>query len=331
MSEINPCFSIVVRTKDRPELLKRALKSISFQLYRNLQVVLVNDGGCDLDLQDIKGVLGNIPLHYIRLEKNTGRAHAGNIGIENANGAYIGFLDDDDEFYPEHVFELISVLRGGDYKVGYTDSEIVNREYDFCNGGYTETARKLFMSRDFSRNDLLVENYIPLINIAIERNTLRSLGMFDESLRAYEDWDMLIRVASRHVFKHVRRVTAQYIQWSSEHQIAQGREHGEILEEEYYKVIKKHISLITPDVIKHIRDSMNDMRERIKTLEAHVFHNKVSADTTPLTCSEGIMRSETEGHLGGMHASRRWKALTLYCRVKDRCLGIIRGIVVKPL
>ena len=102
MSGENPLVSIIVRTKDRPKLLERALQTVASQTYRPIEVVLVNDGGCDLDIKAEK-ILEDMSLNYIRLEKNTGRAHAGNIGLGNVNGKYVGFLDDDDEFYPEHV------------------------------------------------------------------------------------------------------------------------------------------------------------------------------------------------------------------------------------
>ena len=327
-----PLVSIIVRTKDRPQLLKRALQSIVSQTFRPVEVVLVNDGGCELDSGELRTLLGDVSLNYLRLEKNTGRAHAGNVGIGNAKGEYIGFLDDDDEFCPEHVSKLISAIRHGDCAVCYTDSEIVDREYDFSSGEFTETGRRLFFSRDFSLYDLLIENYIPLINILIERDTLLSIGMFDETLMAYEDWDMLIRVASHHAFRHIRQVTAQYIQWSREHQIAQRSEHWAVLEEEYYKVVKKHISMVTPEVMKHIRDSMNDMRKTIRELETQSAHNKASAETTSLTFGEKEKRlSELEDYVGRIHSARGWKALTLYYRMKDRFLGLIRSIHIMPV
>ena len=127
----SPLVSIIVRTKDRPKLLKIALKSIFAQTYRPIEVVLVNDGGCALDIDEIRAILGDVSLNYIRLEKNTGRAHAGNVGIENANGEYIGFLDDDDEFYPEHIATLIEFLSFSEYKVAYTDSWLVYKQSDF--------------------------------------------------------------------------------------------------------------------------------------------------------------------------------------------------------
>jgi len=118
--------SIIVRTKDRPKLLMRALQSIASQTYTYIEVVLVNDGGCDLDIKELQDILGGMLLSYIKLEKNTGRAHAGNIGIKNAQGEYIAFLDDDDEYYPEHIDNLVSFLSNQSYyEVVYSDTETV--------------------------------------------------------------------------------------------------------------------------------------------------------------------------------------------------------------
>ncbi|MFA4919550.1 MAG: glycosyltransferase [Thermodesulfovibrionales bacterium] len=59
----NPLVSIVVRTKDRPKLLKRALQSIAEQTYRPMEVVLVNDGGCDLNINELTGILKDVALN----------------------------------------------------------------------------------------------------------------------------------------------------------------------------------------------------------------------------------------------------------------------------
>ena len=144
-----PLVSIIVRTKDRPKLLKRALQSIADQTYRPIEVVLVNDGGCDLDIEELRVILGDVSLNYVRLEKNTGRAHAGNVGIENVKGKYVGFLDDDDEFYPEHVAVLVAYLEQSDLKVAYTDSLMVYKEYDPQTREISVEKKELVYSQDF--------------------------------------------------------------------------------------------------------------------------------------------------------------------------------------
>ncbi|MDP2753431.1 MAG: glycosyltransferase family A protein, partial [Nitrospirota bacterium] len=164
-STVNPLVSIIVRTKDRPKLLKRALRSIAEQTHRPIEVVLVNDGGCDLGVEEVQGVLSDVRLNYIRLEENTGRAHAGNVGIENAKGEYLGFLDDDDSFYVDHLSTILGVVNSRDWKVAYSDAHIAYLDLCSQDGEIKVKDRELFSSKDFSYTELLIDNYIPLICI----------------------------------------------------------------------------------------------------------------------------------------------------------------------
>jgi len=207
LEESSPLVSIIVRTKDRPTLLKKALRSIAAQTYRPIEVVLVNDGGCDLDIEELKGVLGDISINYQRLEKNTGRSHAGNVGIENARGEYIGVLDDDDQFYPEHVETLVDFLVNNDHKVAYTDSIFVFQEWK--TDRYVPVSKKVPYSQDFDRQRLLIANYIPMLNAMFRKDLIRKAGLFDEKLEAHEDWDLWLRLSQYSDFCHIKKVTAE--------------------------------------------------------------------------------------------------------------------------
>ncbi len=252
----NPLVSIIVRTKDRPKLLKRALKSISAQIYRPIEVVLVNDGGCDLDVRELKGTLGDIPLNYVRLEKNMGRSHAGNTGIENAKGKYVGFLDDDDEFCPNHAVTLVSFLEKSDYSVAYTDSVMVYKEYNPDTHDLDkDVKRELAFSQDFNYDKLVFENYIPLMCLMFGRKVLVGSGGFDNSFDLYEDWDLLIRVGRKYPFYHIREITANYNQWSVDFQISQVNRDPVFLRQAYLKVLSTHSDKITPN---RIHDYMSE-------------------------------------------------------------------------
>jgi glycosyltransferase involved in cell wall biosynthesis len=243
-----PLVSIIVRTKDRPELLKKAMQSIAFQTYRPIEVVLVNDGGCDLDVEEIKSILVDIALNYTRLEKNTGRPHAGNVAIENAGGKYIGFLDDDDEFYPEHVSKLVSCLENNlGFSCSYSDSEIIQRHYNSEGQIISEQNNGIFKSVEFSYTLLLFENYITLICSLIKKEILEDINGFDEEFEMFEDWDLFIRASEKKPFCHVPAVTTKYIQWSSAHQIAfidrpEARNY-------FIKVLAKHHEKRTPESV----------------------------------------------------------------------------------
>jgi glycosyltransferase involved in cell wall biosynthesis len=203
----NPLVSIIVRTKDREELLKRALRSIASQTYRPIEVVLVNDGGHELNLEEIKNILEDVTLSYIRLKKNMGRSYAGNIGLKNASGEYIGFLDDDDEFYPEHIETLVNFLKNNNLEAVYTDSVYLFQEKK--DDKYITVREIVPFSQDFDYQKLLISNYIPILNLLFKKKLLDKTGLFDEELDAHEDWDLWIRLGQYTDFYHVKKITAK--------------------------------------------------------------------------------------------------------------------------
>ena len=258
----NPLVSIIVRTKDRPKLLKRALQSISIQTYRPIEVVLVNDGGCDLDVEKLKDILSDISLNYIRLEKNTGRSHAGNVGLENAKGGYIGFLDDDDEFYPEHLKVLTTKLMDSSLKIAYSDAEVVFVDI-VGEDEIVEKFKYLFYSQEFSSDMLLIQNYIPFNCLLFHRSVFDDVR-FDESFEIFEDWKILIKLSEKYWFGHIQKVTARYIQWCSKSQINRRALSENFSQIAYKEVLYENINKITPAAI-YIH-CVNSATERMKLI-----------------------------------------------------------------
>ena len=270
--DVGTLVSIIVRTKDRPKLLKRALESISAQTYRPIEVVLVNDGGCDLPEEELREILGDASLNYVRLQKNRGRAEAGNAGIENAQGNYIGFLDDDDELYPEHVVTLVSFLKQSDYKVAYTDAEVLYRDFDPEKKKTKDLSKTVLFSKIFSYEELLVGNYIPFMCLLFSREVFDKLdGAFDEKFDLYEDWDFLIRVGHKYPFYHIKKLTALYNQWSKELQINQAN--AKLMRSIHLKVINKHRDKITPEIILNMRHKKENLELLVEDFKKKFSYN----------------------------------------------------------
>ncbi len=309
VEEKKPLVSIIVRTKDRPKLLKNALKSIASQTYRPIEVVLVNDGGCELDIEEIKSILGDVTLNYIRLEKNTGRAHAGNVGIENAKGEYIGFLDDDDELYPEHVETHVSFLNKSEYMVAYSTVEFVKKIFDENNNCLIDVDKNLFSEKDYSYDEILITNYIPLISLLF-RSALKKEIMFDESLEIFEDWDMLIRVGKENKFYFINRVTAKYNQWSDS-QIAFVSP-PEFIKQAAIKIYTKHRDKFTPSLIYRLCIEEWANRPEVKELQ-EIMHQK-DEEIQFLQ----IQLTEKEQILQAILSSRGWQFLEKYRRMKNK-------------
>ena len=198
-------ISVVVRTKDRPQLLRQALASLAAGSYRNVQVVLVNDGG------ETPQLPAGYPfeLTLVDLAANQGRAAAANAGVEAANGDHVAFLDDDDLAEPEHLATLAGLASAEDARVVYTDAAVGIYEID-ADEGWRQVERRLPYSRDFDPELLLFDNYIPFNTLLIDRSLFREVGPFDPELPFFEDWDMLIRLSRIVPFHHLARVTCEY-------------------------------------------------------------------------------------------------------------------------
>ncbi len=202
--EDGPRISVIVRTRDRPELLAEALASLAASTYTRAEIVLVNDGGAKPAVpEDFP-----LPVTAVDLESNRGRSAAANAGIAAATGDYVTFLDDDDLVEPEHLATLAGLVQASGVRVAYTDAAVGIYELD--EGGWRCTERRIPYSRDFDPEMLLFDNYIPFNTLLIERQLMTEAGEIDETLPFFEDWDYLIRLAALTPFHHLARVTCEY-------------------------------------------------------------------------------------------------------------------------
>ena len=199
----SPLVSVIVRTKDRPANLRKALSSLTLQTHPNLEVVVVNDGGapCGGVVDSFQNQFTHLTL--IENKENLGRAHAANIGLDHIQGAYFLFLDDDDWFDPQHVSNLLAAFSElPESLVVYTGVRAVDEA--------GETIR--VFDDAFDRNRLFYENYIP-IHAVMMRTSIRDRGLrFDPSLDVFEDWDFWLQLCQITIrFSHVDGVSANYL------------------------------------------------------------------------------------------------------------------------
>lgn len=198
----NPLVSIIVRTLGRP-ILKEALESIALQTYPNIEVVLVNASGDQIEKREIWS--GRYPIRICSEDIQLPRSKAANLGLANVKGEFITFLDEDDVIYPDHIEKLVRALQKySNIKVAYSGSQI---EYRERNG---KLLSKNELNEPFEIKRLQVENYIPNHSVLFNRSLLELNCSFDEELDRYEDWDFLLKLSRHTDFVHVPFVTACY-------------------------------------------------------------------------------------------------------------------------
>jgi LmbE family N-acetylglucosaminyl deacetylase/glycosyltransferase involved in cell wall biosynthesis len=199
--------SVVVRTRNRPALLREALESLRAQTARPKQVVVVNDGGASPkdvveSFRDSFAVLLDEP------RQRKGRSAAANRGVALAGEDLVAFLDDDDRCFPDHIERLANAHRQGPEPVIYSDAVTV--VYGQGEAGWEPRVRTLQYSLDFDPDYLLLANYIPIHTLLMPRELFTKVGGFDEGLEYSEDWDFLIRLSAETPFRHLRSVTCEY-------------------------------------------------------------------------------------------------------------------------
>lgn len=103
-----PLVSVVIPTYRRSETIIRAIESILAQTYPNIEILIIDDNGINSEYRGItkellKEYIDKNKIRYIEREVNGGGSLARNTGINESNGEFIAFLDDDDEYLPDKI------------------------------------------------------------------------------------------------------------------------------------------------------------------------------------------------------------------------------------
>lgn len=185
--EIYPLVSIIISTYNRKNLLKRAIISALNQDYPNLEIIISDDNSSDDNEAVINSLKKetNIPIIYIKNEKNMGACFTRNEGIKIASGKYIAGLDDDDEFLPNRISLLVKNYNPK-YSLITSNALLIKANKE----------KKLFKDKKnkiISFNDSLWENKVGT-QCLIEAERIRSCLGFDTTLTSAQDADMWIRL-----------------------------------------------------------------------------------------------------------------------------------------
>lgn len=205
--KVNQKISVIIPTADRPEALTRALASLRAQGIKDIQAVVVNDGGADV-ADVVAPFRGDLALELLNQPTNQGPSAARNAAMDAADGDFITFLDDDDVLLPGHFEALLPVLNNGEADVVYPTTMVSDARAELTIEGYRD-ARPAFQY-DFDPEFLLTANYIPTLGLTMRRAGLDG-PRFDPGIRLAEDWDLWLRmVRDGWRFHHVDVPTAVY-------------------------------------------------------------------------------------------------------------------------
>lgn len=197
--------SVVIPTFNRARYLGEAIQSVLLQSYRELQVIVVDDGSTD-DTGAVVRTISDPRVRYI-YQENRGVAAALNTGWRAARGAVIGRLDSDDAWLPELLAALVPYLEG-DPSLGVVYARA--RGMDEHGRPLSQLIGAPEKFPGATLKSLLYSDFVAPTAVIYRRACIEQIGGYDESLPGTEDWDAWIRMAEHCRFGFVPRVLARY-------------------------------------------------------------------------------------------------------------------------
>jgi glycosyltransferase involved in cell wall biosynthesis len=186
-------FTIVIPTYNRKPILEKCLKALENQNFtnktvENYEIVLVDDGSTDDTLDWLSQEKENLPHVHLYTQDHQGPAAARNLGVKNAQGDTIIFIDSDLVVTPQFLQAHADALIEGQEKIGsdrlFTYGAVINT----CN--FENPTQEPYKITDFSAA------YFATGNVAIARKWLEEAGLFDTAFQLYgwEDLELGVRL-----------------------------------------------------------------------------------------------------------------------------------------
>lgn len=204
----NPLVSVIVTTYNRKEYLEEAVKSIMNQSYKNIEIIVVDDGS---DLNYAGAICNQYPICKYFYKENGGLSSARNYGVKLAKGDYIAFLDDDDFWKTSKIKKQVKILLENP-KVDCVHSavEVVDENGKSTGKYYGAAENKVNKRTGYvfwnALGTWVVKSPTPLIRKEVFQPDL----LFDESIKVGEDVDFYQRMFYRHKVFYINESLAFY-------------------------------------------------------------------------------------------------------------------------
>jgi glycosyltransferase involved in cell wall biosynthesis len=192
MAVNTPLISVIVPVKNAERYLRESLCSLLRQRYPKLQVLIINDGSTDNSSLIAQSIESNFQI--IELPHSKGVAAARNVGIKNARGEYITFLDADDEWGIDHLWTRIRA---------FEDNPLIMISQGLTSSFYLDAS---------SNRSIITTNYVPFhLGASMFRSLVfKQIGNFNDQLLVGSDADFYLRCRNQKINIHEDRYVSLF-------------------------------------------------------------------------------------------------------------------------
>lgn len=198
MKKKDPKITIVIPVYNGERYIKEAINSALNQTYKNIEILVINDGSTDNTEKIIKKFKDKI--NYFKKE-NGGVSSALNLALDKMTGDYFTWLSHDDKFYPNKIKDMLDYIG----KKGLSLSNIYYCDYDLIDksGKFIKTVNINTEYANSKPEYSLLRGYINGIAMLIPKKAFNVCGLFNEQLRCTQDYEMWNRMIKKFNFVHI--------------------------------------------------------------------------------------------------------------------------------
>jgi glycosyltransferase involved in cell wall biosynthesis len=196
-------FSVIIPVFNKENTIRATIQSVLNQTYTNFELLVVNDGSTDESQDEVNSIIDG-RLKCID-KKNGGVSSARNLGIIEAKGQYIAFLDGDDEWEQDFLETIVSLIKK------YPDISVFSTGFAFLTNSVVTAAQKI--------DDGIVENYFkkaldtPVVHsssICIKKDVFEIISPFNEKITHGEDLELWSRIGKIYKIAVCKEVKSYY-------------------------------------------------------------------------------------------------------------------------
>ena len=199
-----PAVTVVIAAYNSAHYISQALDSVKAQTFTDYEVVVVNDGSDDRE--ELERILNSHPLPVIYIsQENKGVSAARNAAIRVAKGEFYAQLDADDQWTPDYLDVQLGILKDNpDVTLVYPNATIVG-------DGVIDGLEFMKISPsegEVNFESLVRQTCVVMTCVTARMSAIRAAGMFDESIRSCEDFDLWLRIVKNggRIVYHRRRL-----------------------------------------------------------------------------------------------------------------------------
>jgi cellulose synthase/poly-beta-1,6-N-acetylglucosamine synthase-like glycosyltransferase len=206
LSMNEPAVTVVIPAFNAAPFIGDALRSIREQTLKGVEVLVVDDASTDDTVREATRFAGEMDLTVLT-QPNAGPAAARNRGIQRARSRYCAFLDADDVMLPERLQAQLEML-AAEPDLGLVHTDLMT----FDDRGVIHRTRRAFSEPcgGMVLDKLLLNNFITTSTVMAPTACLKEVGMFGESRRVSEDFELWLRMAARWKVGFIDQPLVQY-------------------------------------------------------------------------------------------------------------------------